>query len=489
MAKVVCSPFCTLRSIYRLVIVLIAIGTVPAALSAQTTVTLSTPGTHITDDMTIQGGSSGMVDFSSSDALASKVSSPDYTRRFLLKIDTQNYFPANVPVQSAYLYLTLKKAESSENRPLTAFYVNRSFVKYETNWYYYRSGQAWSTAGGDLGGNFGTTYVGGSVGTTYRFDVTNLVQRTVNGEFGSRYTRIAIVDTGGNTSGNYREFHSTRSSNSGARPRLVITYGGSSSPTTAPAPAPTPPPPSGTTLRVMQWNIKKTKGSDGACSPDRITNAIVAQNVHVVSLNEVNFYSGVCAYTFDMGAHLQSLMQQKTGVTWYKQHVNVYGGTNGYGNVILSRYPPVASGSTLLSNSRGVAEMTINVNGRNVTLFSTHVDYDSYWRPIQISEAMRWLGNFGEPRIMMGDFNTWPNTNEYYSLASAYQDAWLAGVDAGTASSFNGTGATRGDSRLDYVFYSRVSALALTGVKVPDVRVNGVYPSDHEPIVAVFTVR
>ena len=47
----------------------------------------------------------------------------------------------------------------------------------------------------------------------------------------------------------------------------------------------------------MQWNIHKTKGSDGVCNPDRTANTIVAQDVQVVSLNEVNFFSGECAWT------------------------------------------------------------------------------------------------------------------------------------------------------------------------------------------------
>ena len=58
----------------------------------------------------------------------------------------------------------------------------------------------------------------------------------------------------------------------------------------------------------------------------------------------------------------------------------------GVGNVILSRYPPVSSSSTLLDYGRGVAQMGIVVNGRNVNLFSTHVEYDNAsWRPIQIA--------------------------------------------------------------------------------------------------------
>ena len=425
-----------------------------------------------------------MVDFSTSDVLASKVGSAEsYTRRIMLKFDTQNFIPANAVIQSARLYLVLKGAESSEDRPLTAFHVTQSFVRGETNWYYFRYGQAWSTPGGDLGPSFGTTYVGNAVESTYTFDLTSMVQRAVNGEFGSRYTRVALVDTGGSSSGNFRAFHSTRAANAAVRPRLVITYGTST-------PTATPPPSTSTTLRVMQWNIQKTKGSDGRCDPDRIANTIVAQKADVVSLNEVNFFSGVCAWTFDMGEKLRSLVQQKTGVTWYRQNVNVNGGSTGYGNVVLSRYQPVSSSSTLLSYSRGVAQMGIVVNGRNVNVFSTHVEWDNAsWRPIQIAEAVRWMANFSEPRIIMGDFNTWPGTSDYSLVATPYQDSWVAAQTAGTATSYNGSGATHGNSRFDYVFFSKASALVLQSVTVPDARVKGVYASDHDPVVAVFTVK
>ena len=316
------------------------------------------------------------------------------------------------------------------------------------------------------------------------------MQRSVNGDFGSRYTRLALVDTGGVSRINYKEFYSTRAANVAVRPRLVVTYGTAQStppPTSTPAPVV---PSTGTTLRVMQWNIQKTKGSDGLCNPDRITDTIVAQNVDIVSLNEVNFFSGVCAWTFDMGERLQSLMQQKTGMTWYRQSVNVAGGTSGYGDVLLSRYPPVSSSTTLLDYTRGVAQMGIVVNGRTVNVFSTHMEWDvAWWRPIQITEAVNWVANFSEPRIVLGDFNTWPGTSDYDIIASPLLDAWAAAFDAGAATSYNGTGATHGTSRFDYAFFSGVTALSLTSVDVPDTRVNGVYPSDHDPVVAVFTVR
>ena len=168
MAIFVCPPTRAVRLVRRFAIALITMCSFAAAASAQTTVTLSTPGTQINADLTIQGGSYGYTDFSSSDTLASKVSSSaSYTRRIFVKIDTQNYIPAGANIQSAKLYLVLRNAESGQGRPFTAYYVNQSFVSGKTNWYYYRSGQAWSSPGGDLGGSYGTTYVDGSVGSTY----------------------------------------------------------------------------------------------------------------------------------------------------------------------------------------------------------------------------------------------------------------------------------------------------------------------------------
>ena len=477
MAKFVCIPGRSVRFIHQLALALIACA-VAAPAVAQTTVTLSTPGTHINADQTIQGGVYETTDFSGSDELASKVSSEAYTRRILFKFDTQNYIPANAVIQSAQLHLVLKNAESTERRPLTAYYVTKSFHRGQTSWKYYQSGAAWAREGGDLGTQFTTTYVDGAVGSTYQFNLTSLVQRVVNGDYGSRYTRLALVDTGAATDGNYREFHSTRAVNSALRPRLVITYTTSTS-----APTPTAQAPTGTTLKVMQWNIHKTKRSDGVCDPNRTADVIVAQNPHVVSLNEVNFFSGDCAWNFDMSVRLETLLEQKTGAAWYKQTVN----SGGVGNVLLSRYPLVSSSSYQLSYTRGAAQIRILVNGRYVNLFSTHLDTNASYRMVEAQQVVAWMRNFSEPRIIMGDFNFWPNTSEYYVVATPYQDAWLAAGAVRTA--FNGTGNTIGTSRLDYVFHSKVAALTLRSVNVISTYLNGLWASDHHPVVAVFTVN
>jgi len=99
------------------------------------------------------------------------------------------------------------------------------------------------------------------------------------------------------------------------------------------------------------------------------------------------------------------------------------------------------------------------------------------------------MNNFAQPRIMMGDFNTNPGTSDYYLMADANWDAWAVAANAGTASSYNGTGATHGTSRFDYVFYSSLTYLSLAKVRVPDMSSGGIWPSDHDPVVATFTVK
>ena len=229
-------------------------------------------------------------------------------------------------------------------------------------------------------------------------------------------------------------------------------------------------------------------------SPTRIANAIVQQSPDVVCLNEVPYDFKSTVYD-DVPAILESLLQQKTGRAWYRKFVNVYAARSsdghwGYGNVILSRYPFTSSSTKMLSYERGVVQVGVSMNGRTVNIFSTHVDYyNSSYRPIQINQAKSWIGGFSGPRIVMGDFNTSPGTSDYNIMAGAYLDSWAAGKSAGIATSYNGTGATIGGVRYDYVFNSKTTPLTLKSVKVPDTRVNGVRPSDHDPVVAVFAVN
>jgi endonuclease/exonuclease/phosphatase family metal-dependent hydrolase len=457
----------------RLLLGLLPLLGLPALSSAQTTKTLT-----IADDVTIRGGGYASTNFSTNATLEVKTSSAaSYTRRTLLKFDTQNTIPSGAVIRSAKLYLTLQYASGATSQRIDAFRVQKSFLPREANWLDYRDVATWNSGGGDLSGPFATTYISNAVGSTYAIDLTNLVQRTVNGEFGSRYTRIGLVTTGAITE-SYRSFYSSRASNSAVRPKLVVSYGTSSTSSAT----------SATSLKVMQWNIHETKGSDGRCDPNRIANTIVKFAPDVVSLNEVPYYHQTYVND-DVPARLESLLEQKTGRAWYRKFINVYGGSWGYGNVILSRYPLTTSSTKILSYKRGVVQVGVSLNGRTVNIFSTHVEYyTASYRPIQIKEAKSFISGFGGPRVIMGDFNTNPGTSDYNLMSSDYADSWPVAKAAGTATAYNGSGNTHGGSRFDYVWFSR-TGITLRSVNVPDTRVSGIWPSDHDPVIATFSVN
>ncbi len=86
--------------------------------------------------------------------------------------------------------------------------------------------------------------------------------------------------------------------------------------------------------------------------------------------------AGLCEMPSEYISTFVSLVSQKTGRTWYTHFVPKYNGTT-EGNLILSKYPFSSTGSRFLSVSRSVAQATVNVSGRNINFFATHLDPDS----------------------------------------------------------------------------------------------------------------
>jgi endonuclease/exonuclease/phosphatase family metal-dependent hydrolase len=477
-------------SLHRLFTVALWLLFVVAPAAAQTTtITLAAPGTELTDDVTIRGGGYAGVNYSTDDSLVTKTSSDtSNVRRVLLKFDTAHTIPAGATIVSATLTLTLKSAGAALSRPIAAYRVTKSFLKSNATWLQYRSDANWASVGGDVAERWATIDVGRGAGATVTFDLTRLVQQTVAGTFGTRYTRFALEDTGTADNESMRVFHSSRAVSEFVRPKLVVTYDSVTA-------APTTPVPSTalltTTLKAMTFNTHHGVGTDGRYDLNRIATVIADQRPDMVSLNEV-MYNSSYGSGENQPATYKSLLQQKTGQTWYAIYARMDGNwssTNwAVGNLLLSRIPFSTTTRYALSYDRAVAQGTIVLNGRTINLFSTHVDYaNASYRTMQTQQLETWASSWAENRIIMGDFNTTPGTGDYNIMANHYYDAWAEAVKKGIYSSSSGTaGYTHGGSRFDYVYQSKgASALTLTRAWV--VSSNGA--SDHDPVVATFTVQ
>jgi endonuclease/exonuclease/phosphatase family metal-dependent hydrolase len=402
-----------------------------------------------------------------------------------LKFDTQNTIPAGASISSAQLTVTVKTGGADSTRNVGIYQVKSSWTETAVTWNIRKTSLAWVTGGGDLGTKVAQGVVSNAAGSRVTFDVTALVRQAVSGSLGtSRYTRVELIDLDGSTADSYREYYLPSDSNTANRPVLKVTYGGSSTPTTSTS--------SGTSLRVLHWNTHHGGvGTDGVLDPVRLIKKAASFNPDVVSMNEVEMYT---SWGNRNDASLfASLMKQYTGRTYYYKFATATGASTGNGNLILSRFPFAATSAHYLSYQRSAVDVMINVNGRNINITSTHLDADSTSaRLTEIGQLTTWESGLAEQRVICGDFNSWPGTTEISTMAQKYYDEWAEAVAHGTEIAYAGntSGATRG-SRIDYIWRSHGAGyLVLKSMQVYDVRdANGVMPSDHRPIMAVFTVK
>jgi len=467
---------------------IIVVGAAAAA-AAQTTVTLNQPATHVVS-ATVRGGT--YANKNDQSRLATRAADdPDFERRALVKFDTQNTIPAGSTVTSAKLTVTVKGGSADATRTVGAYQVRTSWNETQVTWNHRRSTESWTTKGGDLGSRIATANVGNAAGTRVTFDVTPLVKAAVTGALGaSRYTRIALVDEDGSTSESYREYFTPTDINTAHRPVLTVTYTPpSASQPTAPAPTPSG---SSSTLHVLHWNTHHGGvGSDGKWDPYRLTKWIAKLNPDIVSLNEVERYTGWG--NTDEPALIASLMKQYTGRTWYYKFQTLAGGSNGIGVMVMSRFPIVAASPKMLVGSRSAVDIAIDVNGRTVNFTSTHLHPDSSsYRLQEIAEIKSWESGLAEQRIVAGDFNATYTSTENATVKQSYYDSWAVAQANGTAVAYPGNtaGNTR-NGRIDFIYYSHgSSALVMKGSQVFDTRdANGVMPSDHRPLMTTFVVK
>ena len=213
-----------------------------SAAFAQTKI-LNAPDTQVIDT-TIRNGSYAAVNQNGATLLTRSSTVPEWERRTLINIDTTT-IPSGSTIQSAVLTLTVKSGlgTAGATRPVAVRRVQSAFVETQATWLNRQSGTPWSAAGSDVAEVVTSKNVTNTAGAKINFDVTALVQQTVNGAY-ARQFRVALVDTGGggDAKESYREYHSSEAS-SGNRPQLAVTYGSTTTP--PPTTIDVPPPPLG----------------------------------------------------------------------------------------------------------------------------------------------------------------------------------------------------------------------------------------------------
>jgi endonuclease/exonuclease/phosphatase family metal-dependent hydrolase len=158
-----------------------------------------------------------------------------------------------------------------------------------------------------------------------------------------------------------------------------------------------------------------------------------------------------------------------------------------YGTAILSRHPILPASARRFrlpgrpgEEPRALARVTVDVAGRPVDVFNTHLSFVEATRVRQVEAVKRLVRHDRRPFVLTGDFNALPFHLEMVSLRRVVRD----GPTAAGRPHLRTTALAR-PVRLDYVFLprppfngppERVAALSAFVITRPRV-------SDHRPLV------
>jgi len=242
------------------------------------------------------------------------------------------------------------------------------------------------------------------------------------------------------------------------------------------------------TIRVMTYNIhaghgdlSRTAETIRALSPDMVA----LQEVDVHWAERSGFVDQAAALAAALGmearfAHIyrlpnrdNSAVPREFGVALLSRH-----------HIVTWRNDTLTRLSTQDSNAvpapaPGLLEAVVDVGGRRVHVFNTHLDYraDPGVRRTQAGEMARALARVSEPLIVFGDFNASPDAPELAPVFERLRDAWPR--DSGNGYTYPADVPAK---RIDYVLTSR--DFRIVGARVPQSDA-----SDHRPVVVDLVLR
>jgi len=254
-------------------------------------------------------------------------------------------------------------------------------------------------------------------------------------------------------------------------------------------------------LKVMTFNIQHGIDGTSRYNLQRAIDTIARAQPDIVGLQEVTrnhpFYA--CD---DQPARLAAGLRAATGQQWdavYEQewftpdvscqNTGRGDGRETEGLAFLARRSMAAPSMQALPDSRIGLHVALR-DAYGLPIVVTHLSSGAAKltaRTQQIDRLVAWARAFGQPLILMGDFNAGPQAPELQPVLFAFRDAW---TDAAAAGRTVGAGLTQRTTRIDYIFYIDGGSMALESAEFVDTAaLIGVIASDHQPLSATFTIR
>ena len=125
-----------------------------------------------------------------------------------------------------------------------------------------------------------------------------------------------------------------------------------------------------------------------------------------------------------------------------------------------------------------------------LAVFNTHLDHVSEEARIRgIGVVLEKLRQFGDlPCVLMGDLNAGEDSETYRAATDLFDDAKYRTADPPAGPTYQNWGKAADRENIDYFLISK-TGVDVTDYRIADTLYDGVYPSDHFPILLRITLE
>jgi endonuclease/exonuclease/phosphatase family metal-dependent hydrolase len=179
--------------------------------------------------------------------------------------------------------------------------------------------------------------------------------------------------------------------------------------------------PSEEIITLLTFNIHSANNQEGTVELDQIIEEIKETDAQIIGLQEVERMMPRSGYKDQTKIIADALGYQY----YYGSNINILGVQ--YGNAFLSKYPILFADNHQLPKEllepRGFIEASIDVEGTPYHVFVTHFGLNAEERNKQVSFINEYISQRDGNVLLLGDFNSRPDSPEMSGLDSRMADS------------------------------------------------------------------
>jgi endonuclease/exonuclease/phosphatase family metal-dependent hydrolase len=251
-------------------------------------------------------------------------------------------------------------------------------------------------------------------------------------------------------------------------------------------------------LRVMTLNVRQPDKDDGPNAwefrRDLLLGTILAADPDLIGTQELfqiqadYFLAHAPAYSWFGSGRFGDTRDKHVGIFYRRDALKVVT----HGDFWLSETPEVPGSSSwdIIRPRQVTWGCFESLAGERFYHFNTHFPYRSVEQEARRRTACLLRQRIEQldpltPVLLTADFNSPAGGEIHQMLTESFQDAWIEAEQlTGPESTLNGFGRFTGGPRIDWILFR--SPWRVLEVETIERNCNGVYPSDHFPVLATF---